>query len=238
VIRDPGYADAWAMLAILRLDGGRFGYDGTTEDARSRAFVSARTAAAHALSLEPRNAVAMNALATIEHYSGRFDESLAYSLRAVELNPNDPSTLGYHGWRLVARGRIEEGLPFLHRAIERSAAPLPVFFHMIAVERLMKGDMEGMLTAAQRASVDQSSVSDALLAIAYGGLGLGDKARDALDSMGRKWPLLAQDPATAFGWHNLHPEIVEALVDGLRTAGWKPPQADAGAAPEVWGSGN
>jgi tetratricopeptide (TPR) repeat protein len=228
VVQDPGYADAWAMLAILKLDGGRFGYDGATPEARSRALAAARLAAARALSLEPENIAATNALATIEHYSGRFEESLEYSRRAVELNPNDPSTLGYHGWRLAARGRFEEGIPFLTKAIDRSANAPPVFYHMIAVERLMNGDMEGMLTAAERASVDQSSVSDALLAIAYGGLGLGDEAQEALDRMGQKWPLLMQDPAAAFGWHNLHPDLIQAIVDGLETAGRAPAQSATG----------
>jgi TolB-like protein len=228
VEQDPGYADAWAMLAILRLDGGRFGYDGATPEARNRALAAARAAAARALSLEPENIAATNALATIEHYSGRFEDSLEYSRRAVELNPNDPSTLGYHGWRLAARGQFEEGVPFLRKAIDRSANAPPVFYHMIAVERLMNGDMEGMLTAAERASIDQSSVSDALLAVAYGGLGLGDEAQAALDRMAQKWPLLMQDPAAAFGWHNLHPDLIEAIANGLETAGRAPAQSAAG----------
>lgn len=232
VVQDPGYADAWAMLAILRLDGGRFGYDGATPEARNRALAAARAAAARALSFEPDNIAATNALATIEHYSGRFEESLEHSRRAVELNPNDPSTLGYHGWRLVARGRFEEGIPFLTKAIDRSANAPPVFYHMIAVERLMNDDMEGMLTAAERASVDQSSISDALLAIAYGGLGLVDEAEEALDRMGEKWPLLMQDPAAAFGWHNLHPDLIEAIVEGLETAGRAPAQNAAGTPAE------
>jgi hypothetical protein len=99
---------------------------------------------------------------------------------------------------------------------------------MIAVERLMNGDMEGMLTAAERASIDQSSVSDALLAVAYGGLGLGDEAQAALDRMAQKWPLLMQDPAAAFGWHNLHPDLIEAIANGLETAGRAPAQSAAG----------
>jgi TolB-like protein/Tfp pilus assembly protein PilF len=224
VVRDPGYADAWAMLGFLRLDGGRFGYDGDTPEARADAVAAARIAAATALSLDPKNVAATNAMATIEHYAGRFQESRAYSQRALDLNPNDPTTLGYHGWRLVARGRLDEGVPYLHKAIERSANPPPVFFHMIAVERLMKGDMEGMRTAVQRASVDGSSVSDALLAIAAGGLGDYGAAQEALDRVGTKWPLLAQDPAAAFGRHNLHPDVIAALVDGLRKAGWRPPE--------------
>lgn len=225
VTRDPSYAEAWAMLAVLRLDGGRFGYDGPTAEAKDRAYAAARAAATRALALEPENVAATSALAMIEHYSGRFEESLEYSRRSVDLNPNDPSILGYHGWRLFVRGQYEEGLAFIQQAIDRSANPVASLFHIIAVERLMKGDMEGMLTAAQRASVDGSSVSDAFLAIAYGGLGQSDEAEAALQRMAKKWPLLAQDPAAAFGWHNLHPDIIAAIVAGLRVAGWRPPES-------------
>jgi tetratricopeptide (TPR) repeat protein len=223
VTRDPEYAEAWAMLAVLRLDGGRFGYDGPAAEAKDQAYAAARAAANRALALEPLNVAATSALAMIEHYSGRLEESHEYSRRSVELNPNDPSILGYHGWRLVARARFEEGMPFIQQAIERSVNPVPMLYHMIAVERLMKGDLEGMLTAAQRASADGSSISDAFLAIAYGGLGLSNEAEVALQRMASKWPLLAQDPRAALGWHNLHPDIIESIVTGLQVAGWEPP---------------
>jgi TolB-like protein len=225
VLQDPDYAEAWAMLAVLRLDGGRFGYDGPTAEVKERAYASARAAANRALALESENVAATSALAMIAHYSGLFDESLEYSRRSVQLNPNDPSILGYHGWRLVARGHYDEGLAYIQKAIERSANPVPMLFHMIAVERLMQGDMEGMLAAAERASVDSSSVSDAFLAIAYGGLGRSNDAAIALERMATKWPLLAKDPGAAFGWHNLHPEIIDAIVAGLRGAGWEPPES-------------
>jgi TolB-like protein len=223
VVRDPTYAEAWAMLANLRLDGGRFGYDGGTSEEKARAYAGARAAAAKALSLEPENVTATSALAMIEHYASRFTESLEYSQRAVELNPNDPGTLGYHGWRLAARGHFEEGLPFVQQAIDRSVNPQPMLFHALAVDRLIADDMEGMLTAAQRAAADQSSVSDAFLAIAYGGLGLEVEAKAALDRMATKWPLLAQDPAAALSWHNLSPDVVDEIVGGLKGAGWQPP---------------
>lgn len=223
VQRDPTYAEAWALLAYLRLDGGRFGYEARTLDERDRAYAEARNAATAALGLDPDNELAISALAMIEHYAGRFEESLRYSALAVQANPNDPSTLAYHGWRLGAQGRLDEGLPFVEEAIARSVNPQPTFFHVIAIDRLMAGDMEGMLAAAQRASVDRSSPSDAFLAIALGGLGATEEAEAALASMARKWPLMGQDPAAAFGWHNLYPDHIDAIVAGLERAGWRPP---------------
>lgn len=223
VVTDPGYAEAWALLAFLRLDGGRFWYDVKTPADQSRLYDRGREAAARALTLEPGNVLAMSALAMIEHYAGNFDESLRYSRLALDLNPNDPSTLGYHGWRLAARGNFKEGVPFVERAIERSVNPQPTFFHVIALDRMLVEDWPGMLVAAQRASADGSSVSDAFLAIAYGGLGDPEMAQRALASMAEKWPFLAKDPAAAFGMHNLDPELVQRIVAGLRTAGWQQP---------------
>ena len=219
VLRDPDSEEAWALLAYLRLDGARFGYEARTPEERSDALAAARVAAARALALDPENELAMNALAMIEHYAGRYEESRRYSEIAVRLNPNDPSTLAYHGWRLGARGNLEEGVAFVGQAIARSVNPQPTFYHVIAIDRMMAGDMEAMLVAAERASEDRSSVSDALLAIAYGALGLEDPAGEALVRMGKKWPLLAEDPAAAFGLHGLHPDLIDAIVAGLRTAG-------------------
>lgn len=223
VVTDPGYAEAWALLAFLRLDGGRFWYDVKTPEEQVRLYDAAREAAAQALTLQPGNVLAMSALAMIEHYAGNFDESLRYSRLALDLNPNDPSTLGYHGWRLVARSNFKEGVPFVKRAIERSANPQPTFFHVIALDRMVAKDWPGMLDTARKASADGSSVSDAFLAIAYGGLGEEHNARKALADMAEKWPFLAKDPAAAFGMHKLDPDLIRSIVAGLEKAGWKPP---------------
>lgn len=230
VVQDPEYAEAWAMLAYLRLDGGRFGYE---PDAVA-AYIAARASAARALSIDPRNVQATKALSLVEHYDGRFDESQRLARAALALNPNDPDTLAQLGWRLSVRGNFDEGIPYLRRAIERSARPLAWYFQPIAVERLMAGDMVGMLEAAQRASADGSSVSDAFLAIAYGKLGLRTMAREALDRMAKKWPLIDRDPAAALGIHRLREDQIAAIVAGLRAAGWQPPdESDIVASPSA-----
>lgn len=223
-VRDPAYAEAWAMLAYIRLDGGRFGYDAHEEAERSAPFASARAAAARALALEPGNVQATKALSLVEHYAGRYAESVRLAREAIDLNPNDPDTLAHLGWRLSVRGRFDEGIPYLERAIARSVRPPAWYFQPIAVERLLVGDMAGMLLAAERAAADGSSVSDALRAIAHAGLGDTEEALAALDAMARKWPLLARDPAAAFRLHHLGDDLVEAIVEGLRAAGWSPPE--------------
>jgi len=222
VIRDPEYAQAWAMLAYLRLDAGRYGYDADV-DSRS-AYALARAAASHSLLLDQENVEALKALSFVYHYTDDFEKAQDLARKAVKLNPNDPDTLAHLGWRLSVRGNREEGIPLMRRAIARSVKPPPWYFHMIAIDHLMRGEYEEMLGAAERASADGSSVSFSLLAIAYGALGNKAEARQNLNKMAERWPLLASDPAAAFGLHKLEDGMVTAIVAGLRNAGWRPPE--------------
>jgi hypothetical protein len=44
--------------------------------------------------------------------------------------------------------------------------------------------------------------------------------------MAETWPMMARDPETAYRTHHPTDEIVDALVQGLREAGWTPPDAE------------
>ena len=65
-------------------------------------------------------------------------------------------------------------------------------------------------------------------AMSHAKLGHTEAAQDALAAMAAAWPLMGRDPATAYRMHQASDEIVEALVAGLREAGWTPPD---GASP-------
>ena len=232
VLDDPDYAEAWAMLAFLRLDGIRFGHDEISGDRMDAAVASVRAAAAQALVLDPQNEQALKALSTMEFHAGNYDESSRLARQAIDLNPNDPDALAQLGWRMIARARFDEGLPYLEQAIARSVRPPPWYFQAIAAERMMRGDMPGMLDAAERANADGSAPSAALLAIAQGGVGEKEAALATVGVMAERWPLLGSDPARAFAMHHIHESIIATLVDGLRNAGWQPetPAESAGEA--------
>jgi TolB-like protein len=222
VLQDPDYAEAWAMLAFLRLDGIRFGYDEVSGDKMDAAFAAVRAAAARALILDPESEQALKALSTMEFYAGNYEESSRLARQAVDLNPNDPDALGQLGWRLIARAHFDEGLPYLEQAISRSVRPPPWYFQAIAAERMMRGDMPGMLAAAEQAEADGSSPSAAFLAIAQAGVGETEAALATVGVMAERWPLLGSDPARALSMHHVHESIIEAMIAGLRNAGWKP----------------
>ncbi len=215
VRREPGYSDAWAMLGWLHLDAGRFSDD--DEATRRAEYDEAFSAATRAVSLAPDNVLALKALASINHYMGRFEDGERLSRRAVELNPYDPDTLAQLGWRLAVRGNFDEGIPILKRAIERTANPPGWYFHLIAVDLCLNGDYAGMLEAAEQSAGEGSGISQLLLAIANGALENRDAVREALRRMSGYAPL-ANDPAEYLRRHGATDEIVEALMAGLEKA--------------------
>lgn len=215
VQRDPGYVDAWAMLAWLHLDAGRFGYAGHGDAAAE--YQRALDAANHAMRLESNNTLALQAAAAINHYMGRFDEGERLARLAVSLNPYDPDSLAQLGWRLAVRGKFDEGIPLLRQAISRTLNPPGWYFHLIAVDLYLRGEYQEMLEVAERSGVDGSGMSQAFIAVAAGALGDADRARTALEILDRSgydgW-----GSGEVFRLHGATDEIGAALVAGLKRA--------------------
>jgi TolB-like protein/Tfp pilus assembly protein PilF len=214
VRRDPDYSDAWAMLGWLHVDAGRIGYAGyNTQDEYKRAL----QAASEAVRLAPNSILALKVLGSVYHYLGRYDESERITRQALDINPYDPGTLAQLGWRLAVRGKFEEGIPMLKRAIARTMNPPGWYFHLIAIDLCLKGKYKRMREVAERADPDNSGVSQMLIAIANGALGNRDAARDALRKFSVHKPL-ASDPAAFLRRHGAINEIVDALMAGLKKA--------------------
>jgi TolB-like protein len=223
VERDPDYADAWAMLGWLRMDAARFNL--VPADEVDLAYIRALEAASRAIALNGRSVLALKALASINHYTGNFEESEQMQRQALALNPNDPDTLAQLGWRLAVRGNFQEGIPYLHKAIERSVRAPGWYYHLIAIDHYMNGRYREMLETARKSATDNSSISWSLVAIAQGALGNDAAAQEALTKMAEVSPALARDPAAGYRRHQATEEIVQALVTGLRNAGWTERQA-------------
>jgi TolB-like protein len=221
VRRDPGSADAWAMLGWLRLDAARMELIDPAE--APAAMETARAAASRAVETDPANPRALQALAAVEFHRGAYAESERLQRAALAMTPHDPETLAQLGWRLAMRGRFDEGLPYLREAIDRTLSPPGWYFHPIAIQAYLEGDYRGAIDAAEMAS--GSGISLSLVAMSRAKLGDRAAAQAALDAMAEASPLLARDPATAYRLHQAEEAIVSALVDGLRAAGWREPAA-------------
>jgi TolB-like protein len=218
VLKDPEYAEAWAMLAYQYLDQVRFGRVDKTEHETMLAKASA--SASRGMAIDPGNAMAIKALSAINHYLGNYDEGNRLARQAVEVNPYDPDTLYQLGWRLAVRGNFDEGVPLLERSISQTVNPKGSYFHLLTLDRLMNGDGEGMLQLAERGAIEESAISQMLVAIAHGQLGNTDAARQALLRMQKISPQAAEDPLAPFRRARATSEIIEAVRAGLDRAGW------------------
>lgn len=218
VARAPDYAEAWAMLGWLRMDGIRFGFAPA-----GAGFDEVFAATDRALALDPSNVTALKASSSINYYAGHHDDAERLQRQALALNPNDPDTLAQLGWRLASRGNWSEGIRSLRRAISRTIDPPAWYYHLVAVDAYRRGDLEAMLDAAQRSTANGSGASWALLAIAEGAVGNQAAATSALSRMASAAPRLAVDPEAVLRGHQLTDDTVRLLMDGLTEAGWRVP---------------
>ena len=214
VRRDPDYSDAWAMLGWLHVDAGRIPYAGyNTQDEYGKAL----QAASEAVRLAPHSILALKVLASVYHYLGRYADSERTVRQAIEINPYDPETLAQLGWRLAVRGKFDEGIPLLKRAIARTLNPPGWYFHLVAIDLYLKGQYGQMRDLAERSDVDNSGFSQLLIAVANGELGNRDATRRALAKLAESGPL-ALDPAGYMRRHGATDDIVNALMAGLQKA--------------------
>ena len=216
VRRDPDYSDAWAMLGWLHVDAGRNGYVSyNTQDEYKKAL----QAASEAVRLSPDSSLALKVLATVYHYVGRYDESERTVRQALNVNPYDPETLAQIGWRLSVRGKSDEGIPLLKRAIARTVNPPGWYFSFIAIDYYRKRDYKHMLQAARRSAADGRGFSQMLIAIAAVEQGDREAARQALKKMSG-FTAFAREPIKYLQRHGFNDETLNELSVGLDKALW------------------
>jgi len=228
VRREPGRAVPWALLGWLHLDAARHGLVPDAEAPRE--LDQALAMASKAIDVAPTSVVALQALAAVHFHMGRFVEAEREQRQALAINPNDPETLAQLGWQLAIRGRWDEGIPYLERAIARTVNPPGWYYDLITVHLYLQGKYPEMLASAEHAATG-GPTGMSLLAIAQGALGNRRAARMALDRMAELMPELGRDPAAVYRRFQPIDNIVDALVDGLRKAGWAEPDGSAGVAP-------
>ncbi|MEP5089893.1 MAG: hypothetical protein ABJR23_10755, partial [Paracoccaceae bacterium] len=213
VVKEPDYADAWAMLGWLNLDAAR--QDMVPEAEHPIYLTAAHDAATRSLELDPSNQRGYQALAAIEFSNENYAEAERLQRAALALNPHDPEILAQLGWRLAVRGNMDEGVAFLEKAIARSANPPGWYFHLISVHNYMEGNYAAALAAAEHSAEVGSAVGLSLAAISHAKLGSTDAASASLTKMAEAWPLLGRDPAAAYGNFQVDDHIVATLVEGL-----------------------
>ncbi len=222
--RDPGYADASALLAYMYLDEYRFGgYGPRPYDpaALARAVSTAR----HAAELDANNVYVLLALSTLHFYRREFAEADEVNRRLLSLYPTNPEVLGQVGWRTAFAGNWEQGAALVRQAIDRSIKA-PWFDHLfIAFDHYRQGDYQAALAEVEPIAGEGTVQLPVLVAAIYGELGNKDEARRALDRARAINPIFLQDPRAAMRRHNTPEDLIDQVIDGLNKAGLRLPVA-------------
>jgi eukaryotic-like serine/threonine-protein kinase len=127
---DPSYAEAYAGLAGATAILGQVPNDGMPpRDAKPKA----REAAQRALQLDPRLAEAHAVLGNVAmSYDWDLGTAEKELLRAIELNPNDPTTHEWYCHLLNVEGRNPEAFTEVRRALDLD--PVSPLFHTVLAE--------------------------------------------------------------------------------------------------------
>jgi TolB-like protein len=224
---DPGYADAWAMLAFAHLDAARYGL--VEPGAKAGEMAAGVEAALHAVALAPDRVRPWQSLAALRFASGEYDEAERVQRRAIALNPADPESLAQLGWRLMARGHWDEGATYLQDAIDRSVRVPAWYYENLAFALYLKGDVAGALRAAELGKGDCCGIGYAMLAIAEAAAGHPAEARADLDAALRQAPLLGRDPRAFWANYRRSVEVIDRLEAGLARAGLDAARSEARA---------
>jgi DNA-binding winged helix-turn-helix (wHTH) protein/tetratricopeptide (TPR) repeat protein len=113
-VNQPRFADGWARLAFW---AGNAAFAASAHDAQVMR-AEARSAAQRALSLDPKSAVAYNAIAELELGHVPFALLHRQFQKVLTFDPNDTFTINNECELLMRMGRIEDSLRMCRRGVE------------------------------------------------------------------------------------------------------------------------
>lgn len=223
---EPGYADAWIVLALIEIDRIRFApMANLPVGGAERAYA----AASRAVDLAPDNGRAHLALMSVLAFQGQIEAALAAGQVAARLSPRDPDLLAEVGLRNVVAGDPKAGMHFLEEAM-RYSQMAPASYHLsLSLGFLRQGAYQKALDAVAGLAPKPNFVHYAITAAVYGKAGDLDRAREAANELLKLYP-----DFTDWVWRELErrsmaPALVAAMVEGWRAAGLKiPPSPDSG----------
>lgn len=217
VARFPGYATAWSMLSIIHLDEGRFEFNPQSDKdpAMERALASAR----RAVSLEPDNTRALQALMTALFFNNQTKEAFDVGEAALAANPNDTEFLGELGTRVAFSGQWKRGADLLDRAIELNPGGAGYYFGTRALIACMLDDHEMAVRLIRKADLQKFPLFHGVAAVIYSEAGLLAEAKREGEVFIKMRPDYLRNIVAENRKRNLPPKDSMRMIAALRRAG-------------------
>ena len=210
----PNQSDAWAMLANLYWEEHAHGLN-PQPDPLGRALAAAR----RAVEAAPSNNLAHYALASTLFFQKDFLAFRSAAERAIELNRMDASVAAYIGNLIAYAGDWERGCAVVESAMQLNPRHPGWYWFASFNDAYRRRDYRGALGFALKINLPGNFYTHAVIAAAYGQLGMREEARKALQELLAIRPDFARTAREEYGrwFHDL--AFVEHQLDGLRKAG-------------------
>jgi TolB-like protein len=214
---EPGYAPAYAGLALAYIDRYRFGFGGGDTD--GTALKRASELATRAQQMEPHTSQPYLALSLAYWFQRRIDISLQTAERGLSFNPNNCELMADLGLRYALLGKWDRALELANNAYALDPAAPTGYRVVHFLHAYMKKDYRLALEEANRIAAPMVIYNYVARAAALGQLGDKDAATTAVANLLRIDPNYGGKVRADLARRNMAPEIIDAIVDGLRKAG-------------------
>lgn len=214
----PGYADAWAALAILCVDEHRHLFN-----AKPNSLARALFAAERAIDADPSSQMANFAFAVAQYFRGDLDAFRAKAESALILNPRCSYTLACLGRLFCYSGEWERGIRLSRRAIELSRHH-PGWYHLgIIVNEYRLRRYPEALAELHLSNNPDYWVIRFLTAITQAQLGNASAAHAELERTLQAWPdfTLKFSKAHLRKWFPNQSALVDHILEGAKLAGFR-----------------
>ncbi len=213
---DPGYATAYANLALTRLMNYLNRWSETADPSLEYAYELAQKAVA----LDGTDPTAHHMMGVICLWKRQHDQAIAELERSIALEPNRAYTFGVLGNALQYAGRPEEAIEWINRGMRLDPSYSDTRLHFLALANFQLGRYEDATEVLRRRIIikPDTDISRVLLAACYGHLGLTDEAKIQWAEVFRINP----DYSLERHMKNLpykDPANTDRIVEGLRKAG-------------------
>jgi TolB-like protein len=223
---DPGYARAYASLALLDLDTVRFGFgrDEITVDPLQEALELSR----RALDIDPNESDAYLALSMAYWFSQDFKASIDAARRGLVVDPHNADLMAELGFRYAFMENWDLSRPLIAEAFARNPG-LPSGYRIASfLDHYMHGDYQSALQEAFQIKARYVVYGYLALASAYGQLGEKNNAAAAVAELLKIDPGYGDKVRADLARRGNSPHIVRAVVEGLVKAGLPVPPAQPG----------
>jgi TolB-like protein/Tfp pilus assembly protein PilF len=219
VTQDPDYSEAYSALAMVYANIPRYGFNshGVAFDPLPKALELAR----HSIELAPDSVQGYKALHLVYWLMNDVDRSFAAAEQGLALNPNDSEIMADLGGRLCLAGNWERGMPLVQEAFARNPDQPGLYRIVTSLRFYLDGRYKDALAEIEKANIPSVIHYHVILAMAHAQLGQMKQADAEVKEVLKIDPAYGENVIADLRKHNVYPDLIHAVVEGLRKAGLK-----------------